>query len=56
MELLVVGLAWILLGGLVMGGSAVLLEHQASGSLIDQILRGLRNLGQGEHKRHASHP
>ena len=56
MELLVVGLVWIVLGGLVMGGGAALLDYQASGSLMDQILRGLRSLGQGEHKRHASHP
>ncbi len=44
MELLLVGLAWVLLGGLVMGGAAVILENQASGSLMDQILDGLRQV------------
>ena len=44
MELLLVGLAWVLLGGLVMGGAAVILEYQASGSLMDQILDGLRQV------------
>ena len=45
MELLLVGLAWVLLGGLVMGGgAAVILEYQASGSLMDQILDRLRQV------------
>jgi hypothetical protein len=44
MELLVVGLVWVLLGGLVMGGAAVVLEYQASGSLMDQILDGIRQV------------
>ncbi|HTG46652.1 MAG TPA: hypothetical protein VK646_03240 [Actinomycetota bacterium] len=44
MGLLVVGLTWIVLGGLVMGGGAVLLERQASGSVLEQLLEGLRHV------------
>jgi hypothetical protein len=55
MELLLVGLAWILLGGLVMGGAAVLLEYESSGSLLDPILDGLRQfLPSGDHPRPSS--
>jgi hypothetical protein len=55
MELLLMGLAWILLGGLVIGGAAVLLEYQSSGSLLDQILDGLRQIvPSGGHPRPSS--
>ena len=47
MGLLVVGLTWIVLGGLVMGGGAVLLERQASGSVLEQLLEGLRHVMPG---------